>query len=363
MKKYFIIAAAAALALASCAKFETYTETNDELIPIAFSNYTPKALAKASSSNYVAGTELVNGAAFDVYGWTTDNGTSFTGSNGTKFTDWYRVVYNGGGEGTNGSANTYATKLYWPSGDNPKYLSFFAYYPSNASGITAPANGLGAFTFTAASTAATQADFMVADVVKDQTYGHTNSSFAGTVDLTFRHQLTKVQVKFKTTTAIVNDTNTDITVTGATFNKINNTGTLTASYNGTATSTVWSAVSGTESYDIAHPAGALTATASTVAAADVFLMVPQTMLVNSNANAQYIEVSWNTTTNGVSVPNTKKIYLDDCVTEDGGSTAANIDWVKNNFVTYIITIAPEQIYFTGVAEGWAGETIGYYNIN
>ncbi len=378
MKKYFILAAAAALTLASCAKVETISKVNDEQNLIGFSNYAPKALAKASAANYAEATSLVADADFDVWAWYTANGTSFNGSNGTKyFSDWYTVVYQGDGSGTTGENNGYPDGArYWPTGDTPDWLSFFAYYPSDAGTITAPATGLGAFSFTAEATAAAQVDFMVADVVKDQVYGATNATVGetkkGTVNLTFKHQLAKIQVKFKTTAEIVADANTDIQVTSASFGHINNAGTLTASYDGTATSTAWSAVTGDAAYTIAIPAGNLTATAanSGVAANDIFLLVPQTMVaptrsagvVTDDSTAQYIDVAWTITTDGIATNNSKRIYLDECVTTDGGDTQANIDWEKNNFVTYIITIAPNQILFTGAATAWDDEAFGYYRV-
>ena len=371
MKKYLILAAAAALTLASCAKVENYTRsTNDGRQVIGFSNYAPKSLTRADADNYVAATALVSDADFDVWAWYTANGTSFDGTNGTAyFSNWYTVVYKGGDNTTDGSVNEYPDGArYWPAGDTPDYLHFFAYYPSDAGTITAPAAGLGAFSFTAEASAADQVDFMVADVVKDQVYGATNSNISadGTVDLKFRHQLTKVQVKFKTTAAIVADTNTNIFVTDAKFGNINNTGTLTASYDGAATTTVWSSQSGTASYAIPFDAtAALTATATNYGDDEtgLFLLVPQTMLANTNASAQYIEVSWKVVTDGITTNNTRKIYLDDCVDTDGGSNPADIDWEKNNFITYVITIAPAQILFTGAAYDWDTETFGYYNIN
>ncbi len=368
MKKYLILAAAAALTLASCAKVETITKVNDDQHVIGFSNYAPKALAKADTTNYVASTSLVNDADFDVWAWYVANNQSFNGSNGTKyFSNWYTVVYQGDGAGTTGENNDYPDGArYWPTGDTPDKLSFYAYYPSDAGTITPPAAGLGAFSFTAESADSTQVDFMVADVVKDQIYGATNATVGetkkGTVNLTFKHQLTKVQVKFKTTPAIVKDTRTDITVTGAKFYNINNTGTLTSSYDGTTFGTAWSAVSGEATYDIAYPKAALDSTASTVKNKNLFLMVPQTMLAKTEAKPQYIEVSWKVVTDGITTNNTRKIYLDECVTTDGGDTQANIDWVKNYFVTYVITIAPNQILFTGDAANWEDEEIGYYRI-
>ena len=362
------IAASAAVILASCAKIESAKVTrNDGQNVISFGNYVPRSLVKADADSYAPSTSLIDGADFDVWGWYTANGTSFTGSNGTAFfSDWYTVTFKtGGGYDTDGSANLYPDGArYWPTGDTPDYLSFYAYYPSSNANITAP-SGLGAFTFTAEAAAADQVDFMVADVVKDQVYGNTNSANDGTVALTFKHQLTKVQVKFKTTAAIVADANTDIVVNSASFEKINNTGTLTASYNGTATSTAWSNVSGTASYAIAVPSGNLTATAANSGDDDddIFLLVPQTMLAKTETNAQYIPGTWTVTTDGVATENTKKIYLDECVSTDGGSTQANIDWDKNNFITYIITIAPNQILFNAQVTGWDTEEIGYYNIN
>ena len=146
------------------------------------------------------------------------------------------------------------------------------------------------------------------------------------------------------------------------------------------------------------------------------------MLINTNPKAQYITVTWTVTTNGVPTQNTKKIYLKDaaslpiveestqtdgaaivgtvyeqveegaggvkCQLADGtvvyiSSVAAtgtadttnhtyyaytgdyslpSVNWAKNNFVTYIITIAPNQILFTAEATEWDAETFGHYNI-
>ena len=375
MKKALILAAVAAVALSACSKNEIIPEVEESAPAISFGTYGPRSITKADTTNYVSGTELINNAEFDVWGWYTPNGTSFNGSNGLQFfgssAPWYTVTYKtGGGKDTTGEANAYPDGArYWPTGDTPNWLSFYAYYPSNAGTITAPAAGLGAFSFTAESTAAKQVDFMVADVVKDQVYGATNATSGdarkGTVHLTFRHMLTKVQVKFKTTQAIVDDANTNIKVNSAKFGNINNTGTLTSSYDGTTFGTAWSAVSGTAEYTIAVPADNLTATAANSGsdANDVFLLVPQTMLANTEPAAQYITVTWTVTTDGVATQNTKKIYLDDCFSTDGGSTPADIDWAKNNFVTYVITIAPNQILFTGAAAAWDAEKTGYYNIN
>ncbi len=358
MKKYLILAAVAAVTLAACAKVEIARNAMmDENIPIVFSNYAPKSLVKADAGYYAASTTLVPNTDFDVWGWSTPNNTPFDGSNGTKFMGWYTVTYKDGGA-TDGTKNAYPDGYrYWPSGDSPDKLSFYAYYPSKTGlGITPPADGLGDFSFTAKATAAAQVDFMVADVVADQVFSDNN----GTVPLTFRHMLTKVQVNFKTTEAVANDAKTTVKITAASFNKINNTGKLTASYDGSM-STTWDNVSGTETYAVAYPSGALTATASTVAPADIFLMVPQTMLAKTNAAAQYLEISWTVTTSGVTTENTAKLYLDDCVSIDGGTTNADLDWEKNHSVTYTVTVGPQPILFTATVENWT-EATGFFNV-
>ncbi len=362
MKKYLILAAVAAVTLAACAKVETVQNALvDDNIPIVFSNYAPKSLVKADAGYYAASTTLVPNTDFDVWGWSTPNDTPFDGSNGTRFMGWYTVTYKDGGA-TDGTKNAYPDGYrYWPSGDSPDWLSFYAYYPSNYTadaGQLTPPDGLGGFVFKAEDTAAKQIDFMVADVVPNKVYSNSSN---GTVPLTFRHMLTKVQVKFKTTEAVAGDPNTTVKITGATFNKIHNTGTLTSSYNGTATSTVWSGVSGTKTYAVAYPSAALTATASTVADADIFLMVPQTMLAKTEANAQYLEISWTVTTSGVTTENTAKLYLDDCVSTDGGTVNADLDWEKNHSVTYTVTVGPQPILFTATVENWT-EAAGFFNV-
>ena len=383
-----ILVAIATLTLASCAKIDTFEPKTvvDENVPIAFTNYAPKSLTKADDDFYASSTNLIEDAQFDVFGWYTANGTSFTGSNGTKFTDWYTVTYQDGGN-TSGSANAYPDGYrYWPSGDTPDWLSFYGYYPSNGSGITAPAAGLGAFSFTAQSTAATMVDFMVSDVVKDQTYTSTNSGTEGTVALTFRHMLTRVQFKFKTTADVIAN-GTTVTLTDVKLYNVKTTGTLTTSYNGTATSAVWSAqgtpsaspyevyVNGADINNLALTASAAPATNN---AADIFLMVPQDMVTpafsttpnvpaNLSSAAQYLVVNWDVTTAGVTTHNTKTLYFDtDLKTTDGSTTpeTMNLDWAQNASITYTLTIGPKPILFTATVEPWASpETNGYFNVN
>ena len=386
MKKYFVIAAAAALTLASCAKVENYSKVNDEEHLISFSNYAPKALAKASSDYYVASNALVSNADFDVYGWYTNNAVNFDGSNGAQFMNWYTVTYKGGSADGSGKTNGYPEGYrYWPTGSTPDYLSFYAYYPSNTgSGITPPA-GLGGFNFTAKDAAADQVDFMVADLVADQTYSDangnpgTNSTVDGEVHLKFRHMLTKVKFQFKTTADVADDTKSHIKIylKDAKLQSIRNAGTLTSAFDGTDFTTAWSGQSGTQEYEV-FINGAdidnklLTANAADAASADadLFLMVPQAMVTKTGSDPQALYLKWDVEdlVTGVTTTNEATVYFKNDLKngddpDDPAYAAKEIDWAKNMFVTYTITISPQPILFTAEALSWDAEQFGYFNVN
>lgn len=386
MKKFMFIAASAALVFTSCVKNEIISVNEDLNHVITFGTYSPRNITKADAANYASGATLVNGADFDVYGWYTANGTSFDGTNGTQFMDWYTVTYQtDGNTDGNGKTNLYPDGYrYWPTGTTPSYLSFYAYYPSNAGTITAPAAGLGAYSFTAEDAAADQVDFMVADVVKDQTYDDengnpgTNTTVDGEVHLTFKHQLTKVKFRFKTTADVADASKSHIEIylKDAKLKGIKNQGTLTSAFDGTATSTTWSAQSGNKGYEI-FILGAdidnqlLTDDADDAASEDedLFMMVPQAMVDKAGTNPQAIDLVWDVKDliTGVTTENTATVYFKNDLKngddpEAAGYAAKEIDWTKNMFVTYTITISPKPILFTAEAAAWDAEQEGFFNI-
>ena len=401
MKNIMIAVMAALILVAGCAEIENKSATNGASHAIGFSHYTPRSLTKANDT-YVKGTTLVAGKTFAVYAWATTYGNFLTANPGTPaFMNPAVVTWqNNNAEGAN---NIYTPQKYWPAGTTPDNLSFTAYYPQGGAGISAPTftSGVGTYAFEAQSTSAAMVDFCVADVVNDQVYGNTNATNAGankgTVALTFKHQLAKVQFKFMTDNS---DANTTVKLVDAELHNIQTTGTLTATYaqNTTpavnalgTTTTTWSnqAIASTPVvYDVTfngsnpesgseltlttnlQPANALTENPET----DVFLMVPQTMIApsfrtapnipeNLSNAAQYLLVTWTVTTGGVTTTNTQALYLDQCVTTDGGDEQANIDWVKNCFVTYTIIIGPKPIRFTATVDNWSAEQTGYFNVN
>lgn len=405
------------LVLASCARFENSDSPGaNGPKAIGFASYSPKPIIKANDT-YVSSNALASGKQFAVYAWQTDYGQFLAVNPGTPgFMNPAVVTWNN--DGNSGSGNSYAPTRYWPSGDNPANLSFTAYYPYDGAGITPPVfldgnnnpSGVGTYAFAAQSTSAAMVDFCVADVVNDQVYGSTNktaSGYKGTVNLSFKHMLTRVQIRFK-----ANNTNANTTVklVEAQLKNIKTTGTLKATFAqhleenpadpedpqvelgvnklGT-TSTAWSdqAIASTPiTYDVTLNNSNPTAGTNEIAANeiplgadpcdvhanDVFLMVPQSMVSPTfddvtgelNNAAQYLEVTWKVTTDGVTTTNTKKLFFADCTLYTSSNTASSSnDWEKNSSITYTITIGPSPIYFTGTVANWDGEQNGYINVN
>ena len=411
MKKHMILAAVAALTLASCAKIDTF-ETKpvvDENVPIGFTNYAPKSLTKAGDT-YVAGNDLVTGKHFAVYAWSTANGSYLTANPGTpNFMNPADVTYTG--DTMTGENNTYTPTRFWPSGDTPDNLSFTAYYPYGGAGITAPTftTGVGTYAFEAQAAAADMVDFCVADVVNDQVYGNTNagSSYKQTVSFTFKHQLTKVQFKFKKATGL--GATTVIELLDAELVGIQKTGTLTATYTRNAspavnalgtTATAWSNQGGSQGYEIfvnsgdnkvnpeytapstiSNPVTLADNATTTVDNSAIFLMVPQTMADNT----QKLSVTWRVrvyddatnagNNNGTGLLsetiNTKTLdFYDDLTMETWDDPDDSTDelvershnWVKNQFVTYTVTIGPKPIWFTGTVASWDAEQNGFFSV-
>ena len=73
MKKFFLIAAAAALVVSSCSK-NTVSEDTSDVNAIGFGTYSNKA-TKSSSTLIANGSKLTNNTKFGVYGYLTLNNT------------------------------------------------------------------------------------------------------------------------------------------------------------------------------------------------------------------------------------------------------------------------------------------------
>ena len=280
MKKFFLIAAAAAMVLSSCSKNVVSEDTSDSNA-INFGTYSGRSVTKAGTE-FAKTTALPANTSFGVYAYaaTADlTATSFL----ANFMKNVSVKYDGVSAIDTTSYKYIGTK-YWPKANGIK-LSFFAYYPvaTATNGIVPSENGLGAFTFTAAPAVGSQVDFMVSDVKNDMIYDDTNK---GIVDLLFHHTLCQVNVQTKLDQ---NVSGINVTVGSVQFNGVSTSGTFTPTYDPTThktkiDATDWSSV-GTEKdipFVIPTPVTVTADGWSTFGDGNTLLVVPQTLVAGSD---------------------------------------------------------------------------------
>ena len=382
MKKCFTFAAIAALVLAaSCSKTELRTPYGDTQKAIGFTNYAPRSLSKASASLVNTGS-LPADSQIGVYGYSTGEPRFST----TAIPAWLPsfmtnlpVIYSG-----NTSATATATDpvRYWPK-STINLLTFYGYYPYNDATITSKPGAsdaaLGTFGFTQTSDVTTMVDFMVSDVANDYYYDATSASNSngirsedGSVPLTLRHMLTKVNFKFKQASGI---TNTEIKVTSASIAGVLASGSLTPTYDlgaagslGTTTfPTTWATAGTAYSGSVDIPINSVVSSADAayiVLTTDAvlncvkndgaitgqnFLFVPQTL-----SDAVVVTINYDITQNGNVTHNTSTVQLN-----TGGNPTA---WNRNNNIVYTFTIGLQPIKFTATVVDWDSESNGAFAI-
>jgi hypothetical protein len=336
MKKFFLIAAAAALVLSACSK-NNVSENTSEANAITFGTYTGRSVTKADADAILSGTEFPTGKHFGVYGYLINGLFKDATAPKPSFMNPYDVNYAGPAT---------ATTKYWPSNDALK-LTFYAYYPYGNSNVTPlVTSGLGSYTVTVPTTSASQPDFMLTDVVPDQTYDATNSDTKGVVNLLFRHMLTKVQVAAKIDASNALD-GTVIKIKSVTFSGIDNVVNVTPSFDGTSGKTTFgtdNAGSTATTYTADLGSEALTTGGTTPTLANTLLLAPQD-LTNGKLTIVYTVTSNDGTT---PVEITKVIDLKDYTSGK---------WVSNESVLYSFTInifdTTRPIKFTATVAEWS----------
>ena len=343
MKKLLILAAAAALLLASCAKVETNKSLADENIPIAFGAYAGRNITKATTDSYTPKGTTTFTATNQKIGVYAFMGTSTT----ANFMKDVEVTLAGNGAT---ASQAYDPVKYWPKDETvaENALNFFAYYPYDATGMTRTKLGTskyGSFAFTVQDAVANQVDLMVADAVVDQYYS-TNAQNKGVVPFTFHHALTRVLFQMK---AADTYNGTDITVTSLSVSKIKKAGTYTVG-------TGWGSQATYQTNTIPVPTAALTTTAAPAdEAANVFLLLPQTIDADAELSITY---KIKDTATSVETTNTKTVKLN-TITDGTNAIAA---WAANQNVVYTITIGLNPIKFTATISDWDAPTAGAWDI-
>ncbi len=363
--------------------------------PIKFSCSQVEVSTKANAS-YITDDALVSGNHFAVYAWDTGNqflsADPYTAFGAPALMNQLDITYqNNNNKGQN---NTYSGDYFWPLTSTPAYCySFLAYYPyaasSGISGPTFSADNVGVYSFTAKNKAEDMVDFCVSDVSNDVVYGNTYTAYPGTVGLTFRHTLTRVQVKFVKASDV--DEDTHIYIEDAKLVNIRKTGNLTVTYaqyvdditdpeNPAAapgfgrkgkTSINWAtdpdifgpyelSINGVDP-DPDVPTVADLGYTQTVSPEEVFLMVPQTLYKENEPTPQSITFNWRV---GEESATPASLILDECVKAIGSAERAGITaWTPNMSVVYTVVIKAKPIEFalTASIRKWEDED-GYYTI-
>ena len=173
----FLLLASSCLLVAAFAACTSVDEpVSEPFVPIGFSPAMNDANTRYASDDLPA--------TMGVFAYLTEGG-GFNASASTPNFMYNQLVTR------NGTAWSYTPVKYWPTNTNDK-VSFFAYAPHNASGLTPCANTQKGYPFLT---------YTVAQAEKDQTDLLATAPFAdknaGDVNFTLRHALTKVTLKVK----------------------------------------------------------------------------------------------------------------------------------------------------------------------
>lgn len=363
-----ILAAAAALVFASCAKTEVTSVNEENNHVIGFTNYAARDITKATVDNYVAkGAKLTVGQKFGVFAYNAGTATTFDPTaHMPAFMNNVAVTFGTDGD-TDADANTYSPARYWPKDEANNHLFFYAYYPVVSGGnltvnVPADAAGYGTYTYVVDNTDITKADdFMLSDLVSNKrVYSETTN---GVVPMIFRHQLVKVRFAVKSDKDYVTASNTKITVKKFLLKGVNTKATLAPS--GDATVDNWTLstdAADKKDFDITYVKNELTAdyvpAAESVTATEnnVYLMLPQSL------SGVTLEIEYEVD-NGVDekVLNKKTINMSDILKGDKGAQGTETigTWFMNNSYVYKFEFSLNEIKFTATAATWEDDIIGY----
>lgn len=335
MKKYFIIAAAALVALAACTKSEIDPSTQKDRT-INFS-----AVTGMNTKAPISGTVYGTGAPhFGIFCYALTSGTwAANSASGQLYMNNEEISYN-----TTDKIWEPSTTYYWPLSGS---LTFIGYSPYGCAGTVAYAPATKALTvtdFIVDDDPATQEDLMWATTNPDLTdnqavYAPGGGSLLG-VNEVFHHALSQVKFNVRKAAGLEDYT---LTVTKIEF-KAYNKGTLTV----TNDSPAWSAqafLTGGDAFDFdAHNASNVVAPnhANDYAAFGVANMpVPQTLATG----VQTFTVTYSLAKGGVDLGS----KTSDPVDLLGAAVSA---WAPNTIYNYNIDIDLKKIYFNPTIVDW-----------
>lgn len=348
MKKFFLFAAMAGVALTGCVKTESEVAVKSDSNRIVFDNPVVSSVTRA----LIDGTEYPDNVPFSVYAQykNDDTGEDLLYMNnvttqhvmstpGTKQESWIP-------EGS----------YYWPKQGE---LSFAAYSPTAAQDAftsVAWTNAAG-FTFTGFNAvtnndATKLYDLMYSDYVAGQKQTNENDydKYYG-IQLTFRHALSALVFNAKTEEdygagAVIKITNIEV------LSPVGS-GDLSVT-NSTGLRATWTPGVDVASMAVTGVTGATQLTNTEAQQGNVMLMVPQTFDGDVKVKITY---TMQMATSAAPVTHTYEVALKTLNESDGVSTTTHDGWDASRRYTYNIIIGLDRIYFAPTVTDWEDITV------
>lgn len=337
-------------AAASCSKSETPADQDDEGQPLSFASYSKQADSRSDGS-LVTGTTLPDGKSFGIYAYRTTESFDATDSPKPNYMADVKVTYNGQGS-EDGENYEYSPLRYWPK--DGSLLTFWAYYPCDASGIlvkpTKDTTGLGTIKYTVSTDTTKQSDLMVSKLCKDITYDNskaqTGSNADGTVKLAFQHALSLITFSAK---VIPDDQIESVTISKLSVSHVLTTGTLSHEDNILS----WKIAPTDSTYAdyelIGNSPKALDATGSKAVTLGNELMLPQS-IDNGNVLAQLTYTIKLKT--GQIITESPYFQLRNSNKKEDPEWDPVTKWEANQHVNYTISLGVSFIDFTVSLKDW-----------
>lgn len=337
MKKFFLFAAMAGVALTGCVKTESEVAVKSDSNRIVFDSPVVSSVTRALITDAVYPTT----ESFSVFAQHENEGQS------TLYMSDVKASYDG--------TNSWIPEgnYYWPKQGT---LSFAAYSPAEAKGNVFTsvtwdaASGFGIRGFDAETNndATKLYDLMYSDYAKGKTKGDQfadNPDYYG-VQLKFNHALSALIFKAQTEEDYANAT---IKITKIeVLNPVAN-GDLTT-VNGNPSTASWTLGTEAASMSVTGIADAALTTTSTPQG-NAMLMIPQTFDVDVKVKITYTMQM----DSGEPVTQTHEIVLN--TLKENGTATAHADWKMATRYTYNIIIGLDKIYFAPTVEDWTDITV------
>ncbi len=344
MKKFFLLAAAAVMVFASCAKSDQPEVSKDKAI--GFKSYTGRTVTKADADFFIPKAQTwLNAQSFGVYAYNSANAVFAQADIASygKFMTNQKVDFTGNeADERDPDAYTYTPTRYWPNDGANNLLSFWAYYPYEA--LT---KGFEANTFTVGTDPTKMVDLLVSDVKNDMQYTAQNK---GIVPFTFHHALTMVKFAVKTDDNDGDHYPSDVVIKleELTVNGVKVNGTITPSYTAGTTTYEWAVTGDATPFKVCETATALNEEVQYFPTNDeveaAYLMIPHTDITAVKATIKYSV----TVGSDDPVVNTAEVDL---------KTTEVATWAQNMNILYTFTVGLKPIKFTATVVPWEDEVV------